>query len=445
MILNKYCVKIELLLTYMDSNRRGSDRKGAGAEPPREHEGRALVDIYHLLVLKGLRFTTHASQFSITWLAVLCRVVLISYLLSVISYQLFRSCAFLSLISMSRGTRRWCLTINNPEIDCTGCIEKLCTLKVVRAIVGSEFGENGTPHLQGYCVFKNCVRLSGLKKLFPTCHAEFARGSDDDNRRYCSKDGKFETFGEFCDGVQLVSKRKDCPFVLRELLRSEVSDVRNTWPYIRNRESLDTRVHVIRCELHQRRKYFKLRESYLRGWQMHVLRIFMGQNDREILWVYDRTGGVGKSWFGRYLQFVHGADFFDGVTNAAAIAHMLSVNPTYVVFDVTRNDSDHFAYNTLERVKDGFVMSWKWRGHKRYFDPPRVVVLSNIPPKEDGLSADRWVIFDLSKYIEENGDANEETFNPKEEFPPPPCPKVSLEEEEQPESLPGCSSWAVNE
>lgn len=57
------------------------------------------------------------------------------------------------------------------------------------AIVGREKGEQGTPHLQGFCHFKARKRLTALKKIFPRAHWEKARGSDKDNEAYCSKEG----------------------------------------------------------------------------------------------------------------------------------------------------------------------------------------------------------------------------------------------------------------
>ena len=39
--------------------------------------------------------------------------------------------------------------------------------------------------------------LVGMKKLFPRAHLEVAKGSPEQNKIYCSKDGKFQEFGVF--------------------------------------------------------------------------------------------------------------------------------------------------------------------------------------------------------------------------------------------------------
>ena len=47
----------------------------------------------------------------------------------------------------------------------------------------------GTLHWQGYTRFKNTKRLSSVKNLLGnTVHLEFARGTEQDNKAYCSKD-----------------------------------------------------------------------------------------------------------------------------------------------------------------------------------------------------------------------------------------------------------------
>lgn len=56
-----------------------------------------------------------------------------------------------------------------------------------------EQGESGTPHIQGYLVLRHPTTLTGVKRLLAPsgagrAHLESARGSLDDNLRYCTKD-----------------------------------------------------------------------------------------------------------------------------------------------------------------------------------------------------------------------------------------------------------------
>jgi len=91
-------------------------------------------------------------------------------------------------------SKRWLFTLNNysPE-DVT----KLSLDNFTYVIAGKEVAPTtGTPHLQGYAIFRSNKRLAALKKLFPTAHWTMAKGSTDENIEYCQKDGDFVEFGE---------------------------------------------------------------------------------------------------------------------------------------------------------------------------------------------------------------------------------------------------------
>jgi len=64
-------------------------------------------------------------------------------------------------------------------------------------IYGYEVGLEHTQHLQGYFQLKVKCRITGLlKKGLLGCHLSVARGSADDNIKYCSKEGCAVTWGE---------------------------------------------------------------------------------------------------------------------------------------------------------------------------------------------------------------------------------------------------------
>jgi len=62
-------------------------------------------------------------------------------------------------------------------------------------IIGKEKGEEGTPHLQAYVQLNDKKRMNYIKEAVPRAHIEKARGSPDDNKKYCSKEGDFEEDG----------------------------------------------------------------------------------------------------------------------------------------------------------------------------------------------------------------------------------------------------------
>ncbi len=97
-------------------------------------------------------------------------------------------------------SKHWCLTLNNPtEADL-----------VIRPgepgspftylILAREKGEDGTPHLQGYCVFINRVRLTQAKKIWPRAHLEMKRGTPLEAMEYCKKDGDWDEWGKIPKG-----------------------------------------------------------------------------------------------------------------------------------------------------------------------------------------------------------------------------------------------------
>lgn len=94
-------------------------------------------------------------------------------------------------------SRRWTFTINNyDELTIEHLRSILKTDKVRYAIFGREVGEQGTPHLQGYIGFATPQRLAALKRMHPRGHYEKAKGNEQQNYDYCSKEGDFEEFGE---------------------------------------------------------------------------------------------------------------------------------------------------------------------------------------------------------------------------------------------------------
>jgi hypothetical protein len=93
-------------------------------------------------------------------------------------------------------SRKWQLTINNPE-------KHGYTHEFIREILGSfksvaywcmadEVGENETPHTHIFIAFGNAARFSTIKKKFPKIHIEMARGTSQENRDYIFKIGKHE-------------------------------------------------------------------------------------------------------------------------------------------------------------------------------------------------------------------------------------------------------------
>lgn len=93
-------------------------------------------------------------------------------------------------------SKHWCFTINNYTKEDGRVIQNSANL--FRYIVlGKETGDNGTLHMQGYAVFKNLQRMTGVKKIFPRAHLEIKSKNSTyaECIDYCKKDGEFMEVG----------------------------------------------------------------------------------------------------------------------------------------------------------------------------------------------------------------------------------------------------------
>lgn len=95
--------------------------------------------------------------------------------------------------------KNFCLTIFNYDND---FFEKISQIKDLQYIIlGEEIAPStGNPHLQGYIQFSKPKRIDTARKLmqkiYPGCCITQAKGTDEENYVYCSKDGKFQEYGE---------------------------------------------------------------------------------------------------------------------------------------------------------------------------------------------------------------------------------------------------------
>lgn len=127
----------------------------------------------------------------------------------------------------------------------------------------------------------------------------------------------------------------------------------------------------------------------------------------------------GKSHLAKVLRNVYGFDMFDDVTSAHDTARFIYVEPKGSVIDVTRGNEKCFSYNTLDILKNGFVMSGKYEGIRREFAVVPLVVFANFEPDKDRLSVDHWEALKIDNALLE--ETAQETL-PTLYAPPPTFP-----------------------
>lgn len=101
------------------------------------------------------------------------------------------------VIAKNTQSRKWLLTINNPQdkdYDHNRIISEIKKIKsCVYYCMSDEIGgKEKTHHTYIYLACKSGVRFSTIKNRFPVAHIEMARGTSEQNRDYVFKLGKYE-------------------------------------------------------------------------------------------------------------------------------------------------------------------------------------------------------------------------------------------------------------
>ena len=142
----------------------------------------------------------------------------------------------------------------------------------------------------------------------------------------------------------------------------------------------------------------------LRNWQKDLLYYLDEPHERKIIWVYGVEGNEGKTFFQKYVSSLYGykrVNYMEMVAKSKDIFHVLSKQTLackdIFLFNISRNlKTSDVAYDAIEGVKDGLVLSSKYNSKIIKFKTPNVVMIfSNLPPIVDTLSIDRWEIFQI--------------------------------------------------
>lgn len=243
--------------------------------------------------------------------------------------------------------KHWCFTLNNwTDKEKFELIEVFSSNNLNKWVIGEEVGEEGTPHLQGYIEFEKKMRplsVCSNKRI----HWEKCKGNPKQNIDYCTKDGK----------------------------------------YVKSANIKVTRKLVV--------------IENLKPWQAELeLKLLEDPNDRTITWVYEETGGVGKSSFCKYLIVKHAACYL----SEGKKSDLLNIVYNYVeqngdllmlVVDVPRANGNNVSYKALEDIKNGIIQNTKYETGTRIINACHVLVFSNQYPEVAKLSGDRWEIYEI--------------------------------------------------
>lgn len=296
--------------------------------------------------------------------------------------------------------RKWIFTLNN-YIDTD--IEKLKNNELFQYICfGKEIAPStNTPHLQGFLITKKKITLNSLKKKLGLSNSIFLDRMKSDEKsciEYCKKEGNFYEEGI----IDTPGKRNDIHNIYKLIKENKTDyEIQEEDPlgYSKYYKAIDRmRSNIINNKnIEEIRKTFN--KVILKVWQEDVLELLFNQDERKVLWIYDRLGNNGKSFLSKYLLVKYNAFL---ITNGKSqdIAYSYKYQ-NIVVFDFSRSLEDYVNYQVIEQFKDGRLFSSKYESTMKHFPSCKVIIMSNFLPDTSKLSQDRWKIVVLENYKRE--------------------------------------------
>lgn len=289
------------------------------------------------------------------------------------------------------SSKNWMFTINNPTAPVPFDGETMHCL-----VYQLERGESGTAHYQGYVEFKSRRTLAVAKRyISESAHLERRNGTRSQAIAYCTKEetrveGPWK-FGDWETNNQ--GKRSDIKEFKEWFFHAKRSadDILDEYPDIVAKYPR----FIASCESSFRRRNFTTPEFTPNSpWQEELVTYLSTTPDpRKIQWLYDQTGGTGKSYFALNYQ-PPGGSFVctGGKFGDIFYAFLKSGTPKVVFFDWPRDHEDRFPYGLIETFKNGYFLSTKYECETVRFPTPHVVVFTNFAPDVTKLSEDRWLI-----------------------------------------------------
>lgn len=243
---------------------------------------------------------------------------------------------------MNTKSKNYCYTFNNyTEED----YENILLIPCVYHIVAREIGEKeGTPHLQGFIIFKSQRYFNSVCKLLKGCHVEKCRGSPLQNIEYCKKQGNFYEIGEPPVGQ---GRRTDIQAV-KEMVKQQM-------PLIQVLENVSSYQAFNFAE-----KLYKYIE-FKREWKT------------EVLWFYGPTAS-GKS---RAANNILPEAYWKSPNNKWWDGYD---SHEHVIIDDIR--PDFCTFNEMLRLLDRYPYTIEFKGGSRQFLAKRLVITCPYSPDE---------------------------------------------------------------
>ncbi len=260
-----------------------------------------------------------------------------------------------------------------------------------------------TPHLQGYICFIKKKMKSTVINLLIGCSIQSRRGKHSQAKKYCQKkesrvpDTTFIELGNDIDIPEGQGFRKDLEDIQLELKTKsyDVVEEANFSSFCRYHKYFKQYADKQKDKAYNKVLTAKFDKAALKEWQKEVLHKLLDQTDRQVLWVWESIGNVGKTFLGQWLEAIKGA-YVCQLGKKADLAYAYNYE-RIVVFDLTRSDKEFINYSTIESFKNGRIFSSKYESKMKKFNPCKVVIFSNFEPDYEKLSRDRYDVYRINE------------------------------------------------
>jgi hypothetical protein len=286
--------------------------------------------------------------------------------------------------------RGWLFTrFNYTDAQFIMLSEKAVKNKGNKYIFGKEIcPETKKPHIQGYINFKNGLTFNGfldwLSDVFKDqkTNIMYAQKGMKANYIYCSKEENFVS------NIEITKKKKE------------------------SKEDIRKRMIALGKKLVIEKEYNN-GDIKWRPYQQKILDIIEGKVDgRKVYYFWEKKGDVGKSFLSKWIRCIYkGVIVAEGKYSDVCQQCMNLIDneqlPEIIILDLPRSfNSDFMSWTTIEKLKNGSIVSAKYEGGVLDFPKPHVIIFSNHCPDEDMLSKDRWEIIRISD-IKQNDEQND--------------------------------------
>lgn len=264
-------------------------------------------------------------------------------------------------------TRGWVFTLNNPTAEEISLIK---AMECKHLVYGEEFGESGTPHLQGYVELKEKISAKRLNELMGNrCHFEHRRGTPEEARNYCLKgDQSHEEWKELgtngpAYGLNAVTFEKGellCPGKRTDIINVRIAALTQTMGEIVSNPDYNYQDILIAKEV---KKYC----TKGRDWTT------------EVVWIYGNgSSGEGKSRYA--LELCKSKGYPDPHTKTAGGLWWDGYDGhEAVILDDFRDNWWPLSYNNNMLLARNFRVENK--GGSTFFVPKLIVYTSLLPPE----------------------------------------------------------------